>query len=84
MSFWKKLGGCLVLIPLILAVILTLANIGQNNSGFWILGVIILVLLACILSIPAGLLVWIGSRRDKKKREKNATKDEYDFESFID
>ncbi|WP_371805199.1 hypothetical protein [Candidatus Lokiarchaeum ossiferum] len=84
MSIWKKFGGCLVLIPIILAIILTLANIGKDNSGFWILGVIFLLILACILSIPAGLLVWIGARKDKKKKEKETNDEKFKFQSFID
>lgn len=84
MSIWKKLGGCIVLIPIILAAILTLANVGRDNNGFWILGVIFLLFLACGLSVPAGLLVWIGARRDKKKQEKETNDEEFKFQSFVD
>ena len=82
MSVWKKIGVFLMIFPLIIAFLVFVTNVGDSGS-YWPIVVVLLIIVSCAFSIPGGLLIWIGYRRDKKKMEKDATDSEYQFESFV-
>ena len=75
-------GVFLMIFPLIIAFLVFVTNVGDSGS-FWLIIVILLIAVSCMLSIPGVFLVWVGNRRDKKKKEEDATDSEYQFESFV-
>jgi hypothetical protein len=82
MSFWKKFGVFLMIFPLIIAFLVFITNVGKSGS-YWPIVVVLMIIVSCALSIPGGLLIWIGNRRDQKKNERDDTDSGIEFESFV-
>ena len=82
MSVWKKIGVFLMIFPLIIAFLVFVTNVGDSGS-YWPIVVVLLIIVSCAFSIPGGLLIWIGKRRDQNKNERDGTNSGIEFESFV-
>lgn len=84
MNFWKSCGFILCSIPLVIALIIYITNIGK--TGFWMIGVILCLFIALILFVPSLIMVLIGIRREKKKKHTMVIREgeKITFDSFME
>ncbi|MHA1583802.1 MAG: hypothetical protein ACTSVU_06020 [Promethearchaeota archaeon] len=82
MNWWTRFGWCLFIIPLAIALLIFLTNIGTN--GLWPLAVILFILIAIVMLIPSAIMWIIGAKRKKKKRLRDEEDSDFNFQSYMD